>query len=173
LAGIACSLIRELPARSRRLSLALLGGAWLALAVVESPWYLVYSPTEVVSRKYPNDRFAMISRLAADLRQRTSPGDTLYQWGFEPELYFLADRRSASRYTIDQFVGAAADPRRAAAELARDIAERRPRFVLVIPQGNTAWPGYLELMNVLVRSYDLEKEIEGARLFRLQGWQKG
>lgn len=173
LAGVTIRYCRSLAAPYRHLALALVGCAWLALASKEYPWYLVYTPDEVVSRKYPNDRFAKIARLAGELRQLTSPGETLFQWGFEPELYFLADRRAPSRYTIDQFVGAAPDPVMAAAELAAALRVRKPRFVLVIPQGNLGWPGYREVMSEMARSYSFIKDVDGALLYRLQDKRAG
>jgi 4-amino-4-deoxy-L-arabinose transferase-like glycosyltransferase len=173
LAGIGFQMCRSLSAPLRQILLTVAGGAWLALAAYEYPWYLVYTPDEVVSRKYPNDRFALIARLAAELRQLTKPGETIYQWGFEPELYFLADRRSPTRYTIDQFAGASPDPARAAAELAAALTARPPRFILVIPQGNLDWPGYREVMIEVSRSYELVKEIDGAPLYRRRPGREG
>jgi hypothetical protein len=68
--------------------------------------------TEILARRVPEtlrDRLDSAwdvnagsnRRVAAWIRKQTSPHDRIFVWGFEPQIYILADRRPASRYIYD------------------------------------------------------------------------
>src|SRR6185436_15012504 len=70
-------------------------------------------------------------QLARELQQRTSPTDSVFIWGFEPVVYFLAERRPASRfiYNVPQRVTWERDYARA--ELMRDLEASKPAAIVV------------------------------------------
>ncbi len=97
----ALGLARLLPVRSRwRVPAATLAcGAILALALSAAPWYwLPGSPEAKARRLYAGNPFAEAPAVARWISGRTRPEDTLFVFGSEPEIYFLAQRRSTSRY---------------------------------------------------------------------------
>ena len=69
--------------------------------------------------------------IAAEVRSRTSAGDYVYIWGFEPHVYDMAERKLASRYiyNVPQRVDWAADATRA--ELMRHLQARSPAVIVV------------------------------------------
>ena len=65
------------------------------------------------------------------IRDRSGPRDYVYVWGMNPTIAFMAQRRMSSRY-IHLFPLEAATPQRKAriAELARDLRDRSPEFIV-------------------------------------------
>ncbi|HLA18324.1 MAG TPA: hypothetical protein VJ253_03295, partial [Dehalococcoidia bacterium] len=67
-------------------------------------------------------------QVAAAVKEMTRPGDYIYEWGRESEIYFLADRRPASRwlhnraYSVDKSV---------LDEVIGDLEEKRPAVILI------------------------------------------
>ena len=97
----ALGLARRLPEQTgRRVPMGLLAcGGVLALALSAAPWYwLPGSPEAKARRLYPGNPFPESARVATWLSEHTRPDDTVFVFGSEPEIYFLAQRRAASRY---------------------------------------------------------------------------
>jgi hypothetical protein len=76
-----------------------------------------------------NARNAMAApQIAAVVERTTQPGDYIYEWGRDSEIYFLADRRPASRwlhkrpYNVDKSV---------LDEVIGDLEETRPALILL------------------------------------------
>jgi len=69
--------------------------------------------------------------VAAYLREQVAPGRPVFVWGFEPVIYDLADRPSATRYlyNVPQRVAWSRDEARA--DLMRDLAARPPAAIVV------------------------------------------
>ncbi len=65
--------------------------------------------------------------LGAYLAARTSPGDLIYNLGYQSELYFYADRRSPSRFLFDYAF--AVDPK-FEQEALRDLQARNPLYIV-------------------------------------------
>src|SRR3990172_4245659 len=79
-------------------------------------------------------------QIATSVEKLTEPGDYIYEWGRESEIYFLADRRPASRwlhnrpYKVDKSV---------LDEVIGDLEEKRPTLILLTPErGEVASGGY-------------------------------
>jgi len=66
--------------------------------------------------------------IAAAVQSMTKPGDYIYEWGRESEIYFLADRQPASRwlhnrpYSVDKSM---------LNEVIGDLEEKRPAVILI------------------------------------------
>ncbi len=71
-------------------------------------------------------------RAALELRRITEAGSTVYIWGFEPIIYWMAERRPASRfiYNVPQRVSWG-EEEGTRAELMRSLEEHPPEAVLV------------------------------------------
>jgi len=70
--------------------------------------------------------------VAAYVRERTAPGDRIFVWGFEPLIYFLADRRPASRFLMDHPLHAPFASRQAwRRELLEDLRRDPPVYFIV------------------------------------------
>jgi 4-amino-4-deoxy-L-arabinose transferase-like glycosyltransferase len=69
------------------------------LPVAARPWYWITpDPVEVSLRILGRQGFEASPHLAAHLRERTRPGDTIWIFGNEPQILFLADRQSATPF---------------------------------------------------------------------------
>jgi hypothetical protein len=122
-------------------------------------------------------------RISSWLRRHTDRDDAVLVWGYEPAIYFLSDRRSATRfgYTLPVvgegdaggLVGEYRD------ELVADVRRRPPAYVVVIENdgGNPILPGtsrqYLddfpELDRFVASRYDEVATIDGdATVLRLR-----
>lgn len=116
--------------------------------------------------------------LAADLamadylRRRTGPDETVFIWGYETLVYFLADRPPASRFITHQPLASRWQMAGWREELLSDLSGRPPARILVLR--NDAMPAltastldsagllheFPELERFISRHYRLETEIE-------------
>lgn len=108
--------------------LAAVTGGWLERDVL---W--TEEPAQVSRRLYFPNPFADSAQLAEIIRQRTRPIDTVAVLGSEPQIPFLADRRSATGFVymyplLEEHEHAAWMQERAIAE----IEAAKPRIVLVV-----------------------------------------
>ena len=122
--------------------------------------------------------------VAAYLRERTSPDQPVQVWGYESLVYYLADRRAASRFQMThplvmRVPGEDITPmqQRWRAEFVADINERRPPYVAVVTQDNWWWSpeektseelldDFPEWKSVIARDYSLETTIGRFLIYR-------
>ena len=106
-----------------------------------------------------------VTGLADAVRQGTPRGATIYLWGFDPLLYFLADRDPASRFVGAPHVYSDWAPARWRNELTEALLRRRPA-VFVVDEvhdyywvtgnhqtGREALDGFPEVRTMLDRDY--------------------
>lgn len=139
--------------------------AWalaLALIAVAAPCYVRRAPLErLASRAYlaaptpgeysnlPFFDFTESWNAAAYFKEHTTPADAIQIWGYEALTYYLADRRSASRFHITTPLvlrsgGRALHPmqQRWRREFVEDVASEAPPLVAVVRDGGWWWaPG--------------------------------
>lgn len=165
LAGIGFNYLLTFRTITNRIGMLLVATAWLGLAVIEFPWYVSYSPAEVVQRQYPYADFYHFALLAEDIRKKTTPRDTIFQWGWEPEVYFISNRRSATRFIAVVFVGGAPDSDEATKQLINDLRTKKPRCIIVskIMDKNTL--GTKEVMSEVNSYYILERSEKIADIY--------
>lgn len=108
------------------------------------------------------------SQLGAWLQERTAPGDLVYNFGFQSEVYFYADRRPASRFFFDRpFWYADAYVDEAIAEL--DV--NRPAYVIdsAIYEEWAEGKGYTQrIKDWIVQNYDYVGKVYYADVWRLK-----
>jgi 4-amino-4-deoxy-L-arabinose transferase-like glycosyltransferase len=122
--------------------------------------------------------------VAGYLREHTTPADPILVWGYDPLVYYLADRRAASRFGIShplvmRVPGQAMTPMqlRWRSEFVRDVDERKPRYVAVIQHDNWWWApeertseelldDFPEWKALLRRRYQLEQTIGRFLVYR-------
>jgi len=101
----------------------------------------------------PRGDFSITADLsvASYLRAETPPGDPIFIWGFEPIVYFLADRRPASRFISQQPLVTAWSPPEWRRELIAALLSQRPRCILIVHDDFMPW--------VTLRPYDSAEEL--------------
>jgi hypothetical protein len=87
--------LQWIPAGLRAAALAAVALAQPMLDV-SALWRL--SPDEAIARMYPSNPFEVMPAIADEIAALTDPEDTVFVYGAEAELFFYAQRRSASRY---------------------------------------------------------------------------
>ncbi|MFN4258543.1 MAG: ArnT family glycosyltransferase [Gemmataceae bacterium] len=101
LAGAGVLIVCQLPGL-RRFPAARYGLTALAAAytVSVSAWYYLpgLSPTEKSYRTYHFNYFPVAQDVARHIREHSPPNAAVFVLGVEPEIYFYAQRRAASRY---------------------------------------------------------------------------
>lgn len=65
------------------------------------------------------------------VRDRTQPGDPIYVWGFDPQIYLLAEREPASRFLLSFPLMSDWAPRRWQRVFIDELEARRPAYVIV------------------------------------------
>jgi len=87
--------LRGIPAGLRAAALAALALAQPVLDV-SALWRL--TPDEAIARMYPSNPFEVMPAIADEIAALTDSDDSVFVYGAEAELFFYAQRRSASRY---------------------------------------------------------------------------
>lgn len=98
-ASIARLLERVMPAAGARVTGAMLFGIIVAAYAVREQDYLFFVPARDVSKLiYGANPFADAPEIARYIRERTTAADRIAVLGSEPEIYFYANRKSATGY---------------------------------------------------------------------------
>jgi hypothetical protein len=133
--GLAAVARRALAARSGVAAAAGVA-AVAALALVpflaaDAHFLFAGSPRELSRRIYALNPFPESPAIAEHIAGRSGPLDTVYVVGSEPQIPFLAQRRSATRYILFYpLTGPYADALARQREAMREVAERRPLYVV-------------------------------------------
>jgi 4-amino-4-deoxy-L-arabinose transferase-like glycosyltransferase len=128
-------------------------------------YYLVYSPEEVSATKFGNPVFVTSAKVAAYIKARTAPTDYIFQWGWEPEIYFLSNRRSPNKIITHTTISVSRETVEALVEMVTSIVNKKPKYI-IIQGGREQWTGYNELSAILTHAYHLETEIDGMSIYR-------
>ncbi len=165
LSGIGLTRMLSKKGRRRYVVLGVVVVALWPFVQLNYRYFLVYTPNEVSVRKYRISTFVQSVEIAKYLKERTSASDYLYQWGFEPELYFLSCRRSVDPHLASIFIGWDENPRSAVRTLAENIRMRKPKYIVFQPE----WANFLgvsEVAEILQHDYAPDVKIGYASLFR-------
>lgn len=144
-----------------------------------------------VSRSAFNNQFGpyaqgTFSYLADDevgryLRAHTEPDDTVYVYGYEPLVYLISGRESASRFIYVFPIISTWSPPAWKDEFYRELDENRPRYILIQANEGAPWITGLHedtahyaahdarLQALLAARYEPETTIEDFSLYRLRG----
>jgi Dolichyl-phosphate-mannose-protein mannosyltransferase len=116
-------------------------------------------------------------QVAIELGQRVAPGGKVFVWGFEPAIYWMSGRDSASRYIYDVPQRVSWSKERARRELIQDLAQNPPRMIVVQHGDRFAWvtgdnhdsaeavEGFPELDLLLERDFAFATTIEDFDLY--------
>lgn len=135
-----------------------------ALGIANEREYFLSAAPGVISRTiYHPNPFADAGQVAEFIRDGSTSGDRIAILGSEPEILFLAGRRSASRYIFTNFFNERhAMKARMEEEMAREIDSTRPAMIVMINQPfswgaaiNPGWPILRWADGYLAREYRL------------------
>ncbi len=170
LAGAASGALlrRALAARSpwsaRAAALAVAAALLAPVATVHRGHRAAGSPDAIARRLYGLNPFPESRRIADHVRERSAPDERVLVVGSEPQILFLAARRSATRYIFFYpltLPGGAALARQR--EVAADVEARPPRYVVWINLPTSLHTGevghgevFARARALLARSYRLE-----------------
>jgi 4-amino-4-deoxy-L-arabinose transferase-like glycosyltransferase len=118
--------------------------AWQADGYVE--FYFSSTPTEKAAVEFGahgEQIFAPSEEVASYVRAATGPEDEILVWADEAQIYFLSERRAASRYIYTYpFVFIPEGP----ATIQSDLLERRPKVVVTYAEDSPLRVGLAELL---------------------------
>ena len=116
-------------------------------------------------------------QVALDVRSRSGSHDSLFIWGFEPSIYFLAERPLASRWTYDVPQRSPWQQSHARRELLKDLSLSRPKIIVVerrdvFPSvtgspldSKDELPNFPELKSLIDNQYRKVREIEDFEIY--------
>jgi hypothetical protein len=140
-------------------------------------------PQSVLLTRYDHyGDFSLLAdrEVAAFIDRNTDRSEAVFIWGFEPLIYFLSDRRPASRFIYTVPLVTDWSHREWRTELVRDLERSRPRYILVVHNDALPWmtgrfddsAGQLatfpELQHLLESGYRKAERIEDFDLWRLR-----
>lgn len=114
------------------------------------------------------------------VRSRTNPGDTVFVWGYDPNLYLMSGRDSASRFLSLLPLMPLFTPESWKQEFVRDLETRRPVYILIQQGENARWitgrtddsaawvAKFTAFNDLLRRDYQFELRIEDYELYRIR-----
>jgi 4-amino-4-deoxy-L-arabinose transferase-like glycosyltransferase len=163
-AGIALAHLARLKKPAAFLLLAV-AAVILGFSIKENyRFYTEYTPETVSMIKY-GPTFVNAASIAQYLKERTLPDDYIFQWGLEPELYFLADRRSPVPYLASVLVGWSQDPEKAQQRLLEGLVANQPKYI-VFQNEWSVWPGLEEVQAVIDNHYVLDQSLPSGYIAR-------
>jgi len=135
--GVAISRLSDFAARHVKAlefaPLLLFAAAGGILLFGEREFFFELSPAQACRMIYGPNPFVESVRIADYLREHTSPGDTIAVLGSEPQIYFYANRRSATGHI---YMYGLMEPQRYAhqmqEEMIREIERARPSYILAV-----------------------------------------
>ena len=119
-------------------------------------------------------------QVADYLRLHSKPSDTAFIWGFEPTVYFVADRQCASRFIYNFPLYGRVISEGLRAQLMQDLRTGRPLYIMVVRNdalehvtgtpldSRASLPSFPELAQFIAVNYQLEQTIEDFELYRRQ-----
>jgi hypothetical protein len=137
LAGMAISSLSDLLA-ARRLAfrfvpLLLLGMALSLPVLRDKKFFFKVSPVKACRMIYPEAPFSESIRIAQYVREHTSPNDTIAVLGSEPQIYFYANRRSATGYIYTYgLMESQRYAQQMQEEMIREIERARPKYLISV-----------------------------------------
>ncbi len=132
------ALIKAIRALGRK-ALRMLAFACLLMLIVSMPlianykYLFVYTPEQICKSIDEGNPFVEAKRIAQYLKRNTSPEDTIYIFGSEPEILFYAERKSATKYIffyplMGNFKDASAKQRAVIGE----VKANKPKYILLV-----------------------------------------
>jgi hypothetical protein len=112
------------------------------------------------------------------LRERVAPGDTLFIWGFRPEVYYLSQLNPATRFIFQFPLVGSWYPPEWREEAVDTLWAAMPPYALVLQvdympwvtgsneDSNTLLQGYTEMNNWLIANYERDTQIGNFFLWR-------
>jgi len=130
--------------------------------------------------RFTSDDFSLPANIvvAGYLARNTAPDDPVFIWGYETIVYYLAERRCASRFVHNFPLRCAWVPERFGAELLADLRREQPAYFVLVRNDPAWWATgtrddsigslrrYPEIEAYLAGHYALEKMIEDFLIFR-------
>jgi hypothetical protein len=142
----------------RRVPGWLRGAALVALAlaqpVLDSAALWRLDPAQAMKRIYPTNMFEVIPAVADEVAALTTPDDKVFVFGAEPQLFFYAQRRSASRYIfLFPLFGRYADALERQQSVIDEIRRDRPAVILSAPLAQFNGPGLEQELTFWLSDY--------------------
>jgi hypothetical protein len=147
LAGITACILADLIAKqpiAAQSLVAIIFGAILVWPIIAQRRCLIESsPLSVSSMIYPEGPFTESLKIAEYLRSHTSPQDTIAVLGSEPQIYFYAQRHSATGYI---YTYGLMEPQKYARQMQeqmiREIERSRPKYLVSVVMNDSwlPWP---------------------------------
>jgi len=135
--GIAISKLSDLPTGRmilvRFVPLVMLGTTLSLPILWEKKFFFEVSPVDACRKTYSDNPFAESVKIADYLREHTSREDTIAVLGSEPEIYFYAQRHSATAYI---YTYGLMEPQKYARqmqeEMIHEIERARPKYLVSV-----------------------------------------
>ncbi len=186
------SLIRRSLSRPAAVALCAVGVLAVSTPLALAYWRSVGWPLRHLAGKVEReefldryDRYGDFSlgadrEVAAFIQGSTRTSDRVFVWGFEPLIYFLAERPPASRFIYTVPLVTEWSPTEWRVEFLRDLADRRPAIIVVTHGDRLPWmtgrlddsaaqlTEYPELKALLETSYVRDRRIEDFDIWVLQ-----
>ncbi|UCE62265.1 MAG: glycosyltransferase family 39 protein [Phycisphaerales bacterium] len=116
----------------KAVSLCLFAIVFAALLTTEYKHYLSQPPFGITVTRY-NSRDFWGRAQSENVRRVTEPGDEVFVYSNEAEIYYYSKRRCASRYTMITGIRAGVDPgNRRRATMMEELREDPPRLIMVL-----------------------------------------
>jgi hypothetical protein len=125
--------------------------AAIAIGILSAPWYYLPSTPETKCRHlYADNPFPESMELGRFIAEHCRPEEPVFVFGSEPQIYFYAGRKSASRYIfVYPLVTAFSDTRSRQHSVMAELEHNRPALIIYV----YAPPSFAMRPEIVVPSY--------------------
>lgn len=135
------------------------------LVILEHAFYWKMTPDEVSEAKY-GDQFVLARDAALWMKNRMRPEDTIFHWGYDPQVYLIAERSPPKRFSSSGDIAARGDTPAAREELQNHLKSSRPAYIVIFVEWSNL-PGALVVQRFIHESrYYLEYSNDLIQLYR-------
>jgi 4-amino-4-deoxy-L-arabinose transferase-like glycosyltransferase len=128
------------------------------------PFYFVMTPHQLSDYKY-GPTFVQSEKIAEYLRNRTKAGEIFYQFGLNPELYFLTGTRAPLPFAMSISTSFMPDPQRAVTAMLAKLTLNPPRY-MTYDRECVNFPGNNEVVKLINSMYVKEADFGSITLYR-------
>lgn len=173
---------------------AMIWGVWVIILTIttfyyiktDSKYFFTYTPIEQTLYQfkgldgaydsYGYGAYNLIQhQIASYIRDRTEPTDTIYVWGIAPQVYFLAQRKAATRYRNNynlsqNFSNNAQEALQSyGAKVMKELSQSPPAYIIKIMN----LENFPKLRTFVMEHYEVDKNVEiFIHPFRIQLYRK-
>jgi 4-amino-4-deoxy-L-arabinose transferase-like glycosyltransferase len=162
--GVGLAKLNHMEYSLRLTACGILGMVFVWYCTMVYPFWFVMTPRQISEYKY-GPTFVQSEKLAEHLRKYINAGEIFYQFGLNPELYFLTGARAPLPFAMSISTTFMPEPQRAVTAMVAKLTSNPPRYMSYDHECES-FPGNNEVVNIVNTMYVKEADFGSITLYR-------